>query len=78
MTMVMLAMLFMLEQRLKQRESYPLMNCADVVALLYHALSHRVVSEEEVLRQLKERHRRRDGQLSISIENELANREFIM
>ena len=59
MAMVMMAMLFMLEQRLKNSEAYPLLSCNDVVEILSYFLPHRIASEEEVFHQLEERHLRR-------------------
>ncbi len=59
MAMVMLAMLFMLEQQIKHNAAYPLLSCNDIVELLTHYLPNRKISEEEVFRQLQVRHRRR-------------------
>lgn len=59
MAMVMMAMLFMLDQRLKNSEAYPMLSCNDVVEILSYFLPHRMATEEEVFRQLEERHRRR-------------------
>ena len=61
MAMVMIAMLFMLEERLLQREKTPLLSCADIVALLRHLLPKAAVTEADVLAQLNERHRRRQA-----------------
>ena len=55
----MMAMLFMLEERLDQREDYPLLSCADVENLLAKFLPRRDVGEAEVIRQLEESHKRR-------------------
>jgi len=59
MALVMMAMLFMLEERLDQREDYPLLSCADVENLLAKFLPRRDVGEAEVIRQLEESHKRR-------------------
>jgi SRSO17 transposase len=59
MAMVLMAMLFMLEQRLFHKDTLPLISCTDIVAMLNFFLPNRAVTEEEVFRQLEERHRRR-------------------
>lgn len=57
MALVIMAMLFMLGERLHQSESYPLLSCSDIETLLAHFLPRRNSSRKEVLRQLKNRHR---------------------
>lgn len=59
MTMVMLAMLFMLEQQIKNSADYPLLSSNDIVELLTHYLPNRKTSEEEIFEQLQMRHMRR-------------------
>ena len=59
MALVMMAMLFMLSERVRHKDIYPLLSCADIEELLSHFLPRRDVSEAEVIRQLEERHRRR-------------------
>jgi len=49
MTLVMMAMLFMLQERQKRRESHPLLSCADIVRLLIHLLPSRQISTKEML-----------------------------
>jgi SRSO17 transposase len=56
MALVMMAMLFMLEEKLAQKESYPLLSCSDIEVLLAHFLPRRDVTVEEVVRQMKARH----------------------
>ena len=56
MAMVSLAMLFALQQKLIHRETAPLLSTHDIVELLSFYLPSRQTSEEEVFRQLKERH----------------------
>ena len=56
MAMVALGMLFALQQKLAYRESAPLLSTHDIVELLSFYLPSRQISEEEVFRQLKERH----------------------
>jgi len=43
MAIIMMAMLFMLEQRLKNKDDLPLLSCADIAAVLKHILPHRAV-----------------------------------
>ncbi len=69
MSMVLLAMLFMLEQRLQHHQDIPLLSCADVTTLLKSTLPKRGISEEEVLRQLEVRHKKRQNAI------DAANRE---
>jgi SRSO17 transposase len=59
MALVMMAMLFMLSERVRHKDTYPLLSCADIEELLSHFLPRRDVSEAEVIRQLEDRHRRR-------------------
>ena len=57
--LVMMAMLFMLCERIDHKDTYPLLSCADIEELLAHFLPRRDVSEEEVIFQLEHRHRQR-------------------
>ncbi len=59
MTMVMLAMLFMLEQRFVNKEEIPLLSCFDIAIVLKFTLPRRDISEAEILRQLEVRDRKR-------------------
>jgi SRSO17 transposase len=74
MALVMMSMLFMLETRTKQKESYPLLSCPDIVTLLAHFLPRRDVHPKEVLRQMEVRHRQRQASIdSAYARQELAN-----
>ena len=84
--MVMMAMLFMAEIRHDNERFYPLMSCADVFEILRNILPKRITGEEEILRQLEERHRRRKSaiesafrkqQLEEEVE-EFRNHAFLM
>ena len=57
--LVMMAMLFMLEERMIQKEDYPLLSCADIENLLARFLPRRDLDKEEVIRQVEASHRRR-------------------
>jgi hypothetical protein len=56
MALVLMAMLFMLEEKLSQKESYPLLSCSDIEALLARFLPRRDVTVGEVVRQMEARH----------------------
>ena len=57
--LVMMAMVFMLSERIYHKDTYPLLSCADIEDLLAHFLPRRDVTEEEVIFQLEQRHRAR-------------------
>ncbi len=59
MTMVMLALLFMLEERHRHTEAIPLLSCGDIQKLLCVLLPKRDITEEEVFQQLEDRHDKR-------------------
>ena len=59
MAMVMIAMLFMAEQRAACEQTEPLLSCGDIVALLRHFLPQAAVSREDVIQQMRLRHRQR-------------------
>lgn len=61
MALVMMAMLFMLEEKLSQKKDYPLLSCADIEFLLAHFLPRRDVTVAEVVRQMESRHRARQA-----------------
>jgi SRSO17 transposase len=63
MTLVMMAMLFMLKRRLSNKDEYPLLSCSDIQTLLKHFLPRRDVTVEEVLRQMEVRHRKRQSSI---------------
>lgn len=59
MALVMMSMLFMLEEKLSQKEEHPLLSCSDIEVLLAHFLPRRDATVAEVIRQMKARHRAR-------------------
>jgi SRSO17 transposase len=63
MALVMMAMVFMLEQRLSYKGSHPLLSCADIISLLCNFLPKRSITSEEVLRQLEVRHHKRKASI---------------
>lgn len=60
MALVMMAMLFMLTERMHHKDTYPLLSCSDIEELLAHFLPRRDVTQEEVLLQLEQRHTQRE------------------
>jgi hypothetical protein len=58
MALPMMAMLFMLEEWLAARDTYPLLGCADVETLLAQVLRHRDCALDDVIRQLEIPHRK--------------------
>lgn len=72
MTLVMMAMLFMLKERLTQEEVYPLLSCSDITTLLARFLPRRDIHPDEVIRQLEVRHKKRQA----AIENAFQNQQF--
>ena len=72
MALVMMAMLFMLQERIEQHDEHPLLSCADVETLLAHFLPRRDVNVEEVIRQLEVRHQKRQA----SIDSAYANQQL--
>ena len=63
MALVMMAMLFMLKERIEYQEVYPLLSCADIETLLAHFLPRRDVGIDEVIRQLEVRHQKRQASI---------------
>ena len=56
MAMVMMAMLFMLSERLRMKNQCPLLSCADIERLLAAFLPRRDASPEQVLSHMRRRH----------------------
>lgn len=64
MAMVMIAMLFMAEERTAQHDTEPLLSCADIVVLLQHFLPQAAVSRDDVIKQMRVRHRQRQAAIA--------------
>jgi len=62
--LVMMATLFMLKERVEQHDDYPLLSCADVECLLAHLLPRRDVGLEEIERQMRIRHKKRQASIN--------------
>lgn len=63
MALVMMAMLFMLQERRLHQETHPLLSCSDIETLLAHFLPKRDVTADEVLRQMEVRHQKRQASI---------------
>jgi hypothetical protein len=61
MAMAMIAMLFMAEERTAQHDTELLLSCAHIVALLKHFLPQAAVTREDVVAQMRLRHRQRQA-----------------
>jgi hypothetical protein len=59
MALVAMSLLFMLEERITQKDDYPLLSCSDIEALLKTFLPRRDLERDEVIRQMEKRHRQR-------------------
>jgi len=63
MALVMMAMLFMLEERILHQDDIPLLSYSDIRILLNHFLPRRDVTLDEILRQMKCRHQKRQASI---------------
>jgi SRSO17 transposase len=61
MALVMMAMLFMLQERLEHSDTHPLLSCYDIQILLATTLPDRRANQQEVLRQMRVRHQQRQA-----------------
>jgi SRSO17 transposase len=59
MALVMMAMLFMLSERIRHEDTYPMLSCSDIEELLAHFLPRRDMTQEEVIWQMEQRHIKR-------------------
>ena len=73
MALVMMAMLFQLEERQLQRPNYPLLSGRDIRALLTQFLPRRDTTLEEVLRQMEVRHRKRQAAIDSAYRKQQLN-----
>jgi hypothetical protein len=71
MAMVMMAMLFMVEQQLFYKNQYPLLSFFVIVCILSFILPHRAITEREVFRQLEVRHQRRQAVIESAYRKQL-------
>lgn len=59
MALVKMAMLFMLKERIENKEEYPLLSCGDIEKLLAKFLPRRDITTDEIIRQVKKSHDKR-------------------
>ena len=71
MAMVMMVMLFMVEQRLLYKNEYPLLSCFDITVLLCFLLPNRAITFEEIIKQMKIRHRKRPDSIEFAYRKQL-------
>lgn len=62
-TVTMLALLFMLQQKAQHQEETPLLSCAAIRFILAQTLPQRVVSKDALLEVIPQRHQRRQDDL---------------
>jgi SRSO17 transposase len=73
MALVMMAMQFMLETRINNAELLPLLSCYDIQILIATTMPDRRSDSDEVIRQLHERHRKRQASIDLVHPNETRN-----
>ncbi len=66
-----MAMLFMVEERERHNDEYPLLSCNDIEPLLRAFLPRRDIEHDEVLRQMDKRHRRRQASIDHDYDKQL-------
>lgn len=74
MALVMMAMQFMLEERLRQKDDHALLSCGDIEVLLAHFLPRKDVTVEEVIRQMGVRHHQRRGAIESAYRTQKASK----
>lgn len=70
MAMVLLALLFMLKERLLNKDDMPLLSCQDLVELLNHFLPRGDRSEEEIFKQMERRHEKRQRDIEVAYDQQ--------
>ena len=72
MTLVSMAMLFMVEERERHQEAVPLLSCNDIETLLRTFLPRRDIDPDEIVRQMEKRHRRRQASIDNAFNKQFA------
>jgi SRSO17 transposase len=62
-TLTMVALLFMLQQKYRHHEETPLLSCPDIRFILAHTLPQKVVSKDDIMNMIIQRHQRRQYDL---------------
>jgi SRSO17 transposase len=70
MSLVMMAMLFMLNERHLHKEAHPLLSCSDITTLLARFLPRRDSHPDEIIRQLEIRHKKRQAAIDWASRNQ--------
>jgi len=60
MVLVMIALMFLAKQRLAHHDTAKLLSCRDIVEILHHRLPSKILTEDDLVRNLVERHWRRE------------------
>jgi len=63
MSLIMLALLFLLKERLLNKEKFNLLSCQDIVELLNYYLPRKDTTEDEVLKNMLKRHKQRQSSI---------------
>lgn len=74
MALVMMSLLFMLTERIRNKDEYPLLSCSDIETLLAHFLPRRDTTKEEVLRQMEKRHKKRQAATASILKRKTKNK----
>ncbi len=75
MALVMMAMLFMLTERISNKEQYPLLSCSDIETLLAHFLPRRDITVDAVINQMHIRHKQRQASIDSAFRKWHKNRQ---
>jgi SRSO17 transposase len=70
MAMVMIAMLFMLNERLLHKQEMPLLSCNDIVYCLKHYLPRKACNKDELLELIRIRHKKRQVAIDSAIKRQ--------
>lgn len=70
MAFVMMAMLFMIKQRMISEDDHPLLSCYDIKVIFAHFLARKDIGAEEILRQMEICHAKRKAALQNSRKRE--------
>jgi hypothetical protein len=65
-----------LKERIEHEQDCPLLSCADIETLLAHFLSRRDNGVDEVIRQMEERHRKRQTSIDFSYAKQRAGADL--
>ena len=72
-TLVMIALLFLVRERQFQKEELPLLSAGDIKVLLARVLPRRDQDPEEIIRQIQRRHRQRQAAIDSAYQRQKGN-----